>query len=264
MINVEMEKTVEELKKNLETKMVYNNEFLYPWYNPYNDKSKNFSFNWNDVPNGNDNYKFIKFLKNKLNIGRYLFRWEEIPGNDSKKLRKYLKRRYINPWIGKAHIEKTEDGKIISLHFKNNCFSLILNNEKDKVSLKFNDSTMDEFIARTEKYKLLIYNDWIYPDGIKKTDRIIKIDSEKSDISLILNESKTKVSFKIDDIIMDEFMVKLEEGKLNVYIKPKLFPCNSSAVNIATKYFLNEKFGELRRVRELGEEWRKIPIKKEP
>ncbi len=262
MNQVDEAKTVEKLRDFLDTKMVYNNEFLNPWYNPYGDKRKDLSFNWNEVP-GKDTTKFIKFLKKKLNIDNYLFRWNEISGKDNDKLRKFLKRKYGIRWVRKAQIKKIDDGNIISLHFKNNFLSLKLNDEKTKVSLIIDDNTLDEFISRTEKDNLIIYNDWIQKEEIDKTDRIIKICSEKNNISLILNESKTKASLKIDSMIIDymtidEFIVKLEEGNLNVYTNPKLYLYKTSALNNAIKYFMSRVSGKGRRQRELGDEWGNI------
>lgn len=258
-------KTVEELREFLETKMEFREGYLNPWYNPYGDKRKDLSFNWNEVP-GKDTIKFITFLKKKLNIDNYLFRWNEIPGKDNEKLRKFLKKTFGMRWVRKAQFKKTDDDNI-SLHFKNNFLSLKLNNEKTKVSLLIDDGTTDEFIARTENNNILIYNDWIQKEHIEKTDRIIKICSEKNNISLMLNEFKTKATLEIDDMIKDymthdDFMVKLEEGNLNVNTNPKLYLYKTSALNNAIKYFMNRVSGKGRRERELGYEWGSIHVSK--
>jgi hypothetical protein len=84
----------------------------------------------------------------------YLFSWDEIPGNDSGRLRDFLKQNYSIDWVKTARIEKIDDGRTIRLSFKNNFFSLKLNDEKTKVSLKIDDGRTDEFIARTENGKL--------------------------------------------------------------------------------------------------------------
>jgi len=48
-------------------------------------------------------------------------------------------------------------------------------------------------------------------------DKTIRLTFENNIIHLKLNDDKTKVSLKIDDNRIDEFIVKLENGKLNIY-----------------------------------------------
>ncbi len=68
------------------------------------------------------------------------------------------------------------------------------------------------------KQKLNI--DWIDTAKIEKTDNdnAIKISTEKSSLSLKLNDEKTEVNLRIDDDVrIYNFIVKMENGKLNIY-----------------------------------------------
>ncbi|KAF5424695.1 MAG: dGTP triphosphohydrolase [Candidatus Methanomarinus sp.] len=61
--------------------------------------------------------------------------------------------------------------------------------------------------------------EWVKTTEIEKIDKdnTIKVSSEKNHLSLNLNQEKTEVIFKIDDVRTDKFMAKMENGKLNIY-----------------------------------------------
>lgn len=63
--------------------------------------------------------------------------------------------------------------------------------------------------------------DWVKTVKIEKIDnsRTIKLTSQNNFISLNLNYENTKVKLKIDDERIDEFIVKIESGRLNIYKK---------------------------------------------
>ena len=61
--------------------------------------------------------------------------------------------------------------------------------------------------------------EWINEEQIKKSDdgKIIRATNEIKDLSLTLDDEKHNVSLKIDDGRTDEFIVKTEDGVLNIY-----------------------------------------------
>lgn len=61
--------------------------------------------------------------------------------------------------------------------------------------------------------------DWGETAKIEKLNDTIKISTPKNHVFLKLNAEKTKVTIEIDDIRTDEFIVKAEYGKLNIYCK---------------------------------------------
>ncbi len=61
--------------------------------------------------------------------------------------------------------------------------------------------------------------DWVKTAKMEKIDdgKTIKVSIEKNSLSLKLNDEKTEVNLKIDDGRTDKFIVKKENGKLNIY-----------------------------------------------
>jgi len=91
-------------------------------------------------------------------IGKYLFSWDKIQGNDNEKLIEFLMQYFNIEWIKAAKINKNDDGKIIWVTTDTNSLSLTLNNEKTNVNLKIDDGRTDKFIVKTENGDLNIYN----------------------------------------------------------------------------------------------------------
>ena len=60
--------------------------------------------------------------------------------------------------------------------------------------------------------------DWVRTAKIEKIDNNeIRVATEKNLLSLRLNNEKTKVTLTINNVRTDEFIVKLENNKLNIY-----------------------------------------------
>lgn len=90
-------------------------------------------------------------------VGKYLFNWDEIPGNDSLRLTEYLKKNYRVDWIKTAKIEKIDDGKTIIVTDEKKTISLNLNKEETEVNLRIDDGNTDKFIVKKKNDKLNIY-----------------------------------------------------------------------------------------------------------
>ena len=86
-----------------------------------------------------------------------LFSWNEIPGNDNRRLIEFLTQKISIDWVKTAKIEKIDDGMTIRLTDENNFLSLKLNTEKTKVNLELKDGRTYEFIVKIENGKLNIY-----------------------------------------------------------------------------------------------------------
>lgn len=104
-------------------------------------------------------YAVRNFLVEMLaNDATYLFRWDEIPGNDNKKLIDLLKQNFDVDWVKEEKIEKLNNNNTIRVFSGKKSLSLSLNDEKTKVYLKIEDFRTYEFIAKTENGVLNIYN----------------------------------------------------------------------------------------------------------
>ncbi len=94
---------------------------------------------------------------------KYLFSWDDIPGNDNERLIKYLKKNFGIDWIKTANI-KPKDGNKIIISTENKSLSLTLNKKKNKVNLAIDNVRADLFIAKMENDKLKIYDKEINKD----------------------------------------------------------------------------------------------------
>lgn len=63
--------------------------------------------------------------------------------------------------------------------------------------------------------------DWANAARIEKIEdgRTIRLTDENNSLSLNINNEETKVNLKINGLITDEFIVKMENGRLNIYKK---------------------------------------------
>ena len=91
----------------------------------------------------------------------YLFSWEKIPGNDSRRLIDFLIKNYGVDWVKTARIEKIENGKIIEVSTEKNYISLKLNDEQTEVNLEIDDFRTDKFVVKIENNKINIYTESI-------------------------------------------------------------------------------------------------------
>lgn len=74
------------------------------------------------------------------------------------------------------------------------------------------DNRLKEYLGR--RYNI----DWVSTGTITKTDdKTIEISHQDKNVSIILNDDESKAQLKIDDIPIDEFIVKNVNGELYVY-----------------------------------------------
>ena len=104
-------------------------------------------------------YSYTSYLFDGKKKSPYSFSWDKIPGNDNRKLIKFLKAKFCINWAVAENIEKIDDGKTIKLTDGHNFVLLKLNNKKTAVKLEINDGRTDKIIAKRENCKLNIYPD---------------------------------------------------------------------------------------------------------
>ncbi|MEA2074209.1 MAG: hypothetical protein U9O85_00485 [Euryarchaeota archaeon] len=88
---------------------------------------------------------------------RHIFCWDDVPGNDSVRLIKFLDEKMSVEWAKDAEIKKPEDGKTIDLSDGTNLVLLRLNEVKTKVTLRINNAETNKFIVKKKRGKLSIY-----------------------------------------------------------------------------------------------------------
>jgi hypothetical protein len=84
-----------------------------------------------------------------------IFRWEEIPGKDENRLKDYLKEKFNVSGIDKSAFKK--EPKKISIKIEQNAIILILDEEREVVTLKFNSEKSSDLVLRKEKGKMTVY-----------------------------------------------------------------------------------------------------------
>lgn len=89
-------------------------------------------------------------------FSKYLFSWNNVPGNDSGKLINFLEKNGVE-WVKDAKINKINDDKTIVLSDGKNSCSLSLNEEKTRAALRTDDGKTRLFIVKTENANLNIY-----------------------------------------------------------------------------------------------------------
>jgi hypothetical protein len=174
-------------------------------------------FCWDEVP-GTDNLRLIQYLSNRLKIDpkknikieknndddlinvfydKYLFNWDEISGKDNQKLIDYLYLTYKFDWIKKA---KSGHDKYL--------FDWNEITEKDKDKQKFLEILKQEFGFN-----------WIKNATIREINDsgTIKLTDEKNTLTLTLNNEKTKVKIKIDNLRTYELIARIDHGKLKIF-----------------------------------------------
>lgn len=95
--------------------------------------------------------------RHALKLDRYLFRWEDVPGDDSERLLKYLVEDLKITWALNATIEKDNEGKTTKVSKEENLLKFELNEENKKVILKLSSTETYEYIVKKSYGKSRIY-----------------------------------------------------------------------------------------------------------
>ncbi|ODS36916.1 hypothetical protein BEH94_05880 [Candidatus Altiarchaeales archaeon WOR_SM1_SCG] len=103
-----------------------------------------------------DKLDILDEYKKEEDIVKYLFSWDDIPGNDSMRILKFLKNNLQLEWVENAEIKKSDNGEAITLTKGENSLIFKLNKEESKVNLEISGGKTYEYILKKEKGKLNI------------------------------------------------------------------------------------------------------------
>jgi hypothetical protein len=87
----------------------------------------------------------------------YFFSWDNVPGIDSEKLLRCLRDDFDIVWAKNAEILKSDDGKIISISKDENSAEIIIDEKKERATLKISYAITHELKVKKENGKLNIY-----------------------------------------------------------------------------------------------------------
>ena len=91
------------------------------------------------------------------NLESYLFSWDDVPGNDSVRLLRYLQTDHDIDWAENAEISKSDDGKTIHIFKDENSAEIMIDEKKEKATLKISDGGTYDLKVKKENNKLNIY-----------------------------------------------------------------------------------------------------------
>jgi hypothetical protein len=88
------------------------------------------------------------------------FCWDDVPGNDSRKLLEYLQTHHDIDWAKSAEISKSDDGKVICIVKDENSAEIMLDEKKEKATLKISDGRTHDLEVKKENNKQNIYDNF--------------------------------------------------------------------------------------------------------
>jgi len=115
----------------------------------------------------------------------YMFRWDNVPGDESEGLLSYLKDDLGIDWAEGADIHKSDDGKVISITRDENSAWIRLDEEKGIAELVAKGDKTYELNFKMENGGLIIYN----AKNVRASD-IKKWKNKKKVIERIINSEK--------------------------------------------------------------------------
>ncbi|CEG13187.1 putative DNA ligase (ATP) [groundwater metagenome] len=123
---------------------------------------------------------YTDFSKNnyiKIKKLEYLFNWEDIPENNAE-LIKFLKGDLKIEWIENAKIEKSDDGKVITITKGEKLLIFKLDEEEKKIILEVRGGEKQEYILKKDRVDLKIYKiEKIHTEDIESFNKILLSDT---------------------------------------------------------------------------------------
>jgi hypothetical protein len=125
--------------------------------------------------------EFKKYLKDgfickeikKAFRDKYLFSWDNVPGDDNGELKRCLKDDFDIDWAENAEITKSPEGRTINISKDNeNSVEITMNEKKDCAQLELSDGRTRDLKVKEEYGELNIYGDNIF---LSDETKIIKV-----------------------------------------------------------------------------------------
>ncbi len=104
-----------------------------------------------------------------------MFSWDSVPGDDDEKM-EFLMADFDIGWAENSEILKSDDGKTISIFKAEKSAEIIIDEKKEKATLKITDGIIHELKVKKENGKLNIYK-----NKNKDEDSVGRIDVFKKD-----------------------------------------------------------------------------------
>ena len=112
---------------------------------------------------------------------RYFFSWNSVSGVDVEKLKEFLEYDFDIGWVRNAEIPKSDDCKTIRISKDENLAEIIIDDKKEKATLKITDVQTHELKVKKENGKLNIYK------GDNENEKIIEELCKDSNFNWVTN-----------------------------------------------------------------------------
>ncbi|ODS39372.1 hypothetical protein BEH94_10640 [Candidatus Altiarchaeales archaeon WOR_SM1_SCG] len=135
-----------------------------------------------------------------------LFNWNDVPGNDSERLIKFLKDNLKIEWVENAEIRKTNDGKTITITKDSNSLAFKLNQKKRKAILEISGGKTHEYILEEENGKIKIYeivkpSNPVIEEYLKKWDSLENYVQQERSLKKLFTETY-KSNVEMEDVLI--------------------------------------------------------------
>ncbi|MGB7531950.1 MAG: AAA family ATPase, partial [Halobacteriota archaeon] len=141
------------------------------------------------IKDGGKEYRIKGFI-----YDMYLFSWDNVPGNHSEKLLRFLRKNCDIGWAENAEIRKFDDGKTIHIFKDKNSAELMIETE-EKAILKISDGRTYDLKVKEKDGKLYIYR-WdgdLTISGSLSNKSVIRIDENIRSNAGVAIDDKVKV-----------------------------------------------------------------------
>ena len=167
-----------------------------------------------------------KFESARVKEETYLFCWDTVHINDNdKRLRSFLMYDLDLGWAKDARIHIFDVGKTIRIFKDENSVEIIINEKKEKASLKISDGITQDLKVKKENGKLNIYSKFITYKELEKGRDLAKILIEGSETEELKDKiekiSKLELS-EIPDYKLKEDMPVLDSGEKALMLIKKM------------------------------------------
>ena len=143
----------------------------------------------------------------------YLFSWDDVPGNDSRRLIEFLEDDLEVEWVENAEIKKSDNGKTITVTNGKTSLIFKLNEGENKVKLEISGRDTYEYVLKEKNGKLNIYQKSFGIGEINERNEefveniVENLDSEKLKSKIEAEEDIGKIGLFISEIVKRNFAV---------------------------------------------------------
>jgi len=109
------------------------------------------------VPDLEDRIEILQIHVRGMPFSRYLFSWDNVPGNNNERLLRYLTDDHKIDWTEGTEIRKSDDNKTIRIVKDEHSVEVMIDEKEEKATLKISEGEIRDLNVKKEKGELNIY-----------------------------------------------------------------------------------------------------------